>query len=237
MVVYFPKNGKSVCINGIQIKRPGLPMQFPVKVYEKWVEKGLLVKRPQDMDPISPEEMQKQIEQARETRQPVFVQPQFDEFYVSNESGAPVPKGIGENYGYQTNKSSNDFMNDTNESDALLLAELSKQGVDVQNLLKDLNNNAESLNQTNEQPQNIELFVEQENVITEPVQIEKQPMKGVFSDFSKDEGCLTYEKAVSMVKRNEDGSLRIGKDGTYVLTPGAKPYSKVEICAAIDGKK
>ena len=38
MVVYFPKNGKSVVVNGIQIKRPGLPMQFPVKVYEKFVK-------------------------------------------------------------------------------------------------------------------------------------------------------------------------------------------------------
>lgn len=235
MVVYFPKNGKSVCINGIQIKRPGLPMQFPVKVYEKWVEKGLLVKRPQDMDPISPEEMQRQIEQARETRQPVFVQPQFDEFSVSNESGAPVPKGIGENYGRNYYSDDSSFDNqETNEYDALLLSELSKKGVDTVNLMKDLKDQP-SVKETT--VQNLDTLVESESqeLVEEMSSVNEK--KGIFSDFSKEETELTYEKAVSMVQLNEDGSFKRGRDGKYVLTLGAKPYTKAEICEAIDKKK
>ncbi len=223
MVVYFPKNGKSVVVNGIQIKRPGLPMQFPVNVYEKFVEKGLLVRRPQDMDPISPEELRHQAEMAKEANKPVYI----PESMSGNNSGAPVPAGIGEDYPSATYKdeSEDSF---TNEYDLQLMSELRKLGVDTDKVL------AEAKAQ-----QNVETVVKED--VEEPV-VEEAHTSGVFASFvekeSKETLGLTYEKALSMVKLNEDGSLKLGKDGTYVLTPGAKPYSKAEICAAIDkGKK
>lgn len=237
MVVYFPKNGKSVSVNGIMIKRPGLPMQFPVKIYENWVEKGLLVKRPQDMDPISPEEMQRQVELARKENKPVFVQ----ESVHTPVEGALVPKGIGEDYPSASYKEDE---GDTNEYDAQLMLELQKMGVDTAKLMKDLKNQQETtaaapevtplmpINEVKEEAPASK--IEEKAPVEEPV----KSTGGIFASFVKNESeGLTYEKALSMVKREEDGSLKIGKDGLFVLTPGAKPYSKAEICAAIKNKK
>lgn len=222
MVVYFPKNGKSVVVNGIQIRRPGLPMQFPVKVYEKFVEKGLLVRRPQDMDPISPEDLRRQVEIAKEANKPVYI----PESMSGNSSGAPVPAGIGEDYPSATYKdeSEDSF---TNEYDLQLMSELRKLGVDTDKVLAEAK--AQQASET----------VVKESV-EQPV-VEEKREGGVFASFvekeAKEESGLTYEKALSMVKLNEDGSFKLGKDGTYVLTPGAKPYSKAEICAVIDKGK
>lgn len=226
MVVYFPKNGKSVVVNGIQIKRPGLPMQFPVKVYEKFVEKGLLVRRPQDMDPISPEELRHQVEMAKEANKPVYV----PESLSGESSGAPVPAGIGEDYPSATYKEEGADEFATNEYDLQLMAELRKLGVDTDKVLAEAK--AQQKTET----------VVKESVEEKPV-AEETHTGGVFASFVEKENKeettgLTYEKALSMVKLNEDGSFKLGKDGTYVLTPGAKPYTKAEICAAIDkGKK
>ena len=224
MVVYFPKNGKSVVVNGIQIKRPGLPMQFPVKVYEKFVEKGLLVRRPQDMDPISPEDLRRQVEMAQEAKKPVYIPESTD----GDVSGAPVPAGIGEDYPSASYKDVGDDDLGTNEYDLQLIEELRKLGVDTDKVL------AEAKAQ-----QNAKTVVKE--AVEEPV-VEETHTGGVFASFvekeSKEEDSgLTYEKALSMVKLNEDGSFKLGKDGTYVLTPGAKPYSKAEICAVIDKGK
>ena len=224
MVVYFPKNGKSVVVNGIQIKRPGLPMQFPVKVYEKFVEKGLLVRRPQDMDPISPEDLRRQVEMAQEAKKPVYI----PESTGGEVSGAPVPAGIGEDYPSASYKDVGDDDLGTNEYDLQLIEELRKLGVDTDKVL------AEAKAQ-----QNAKTVVKE--AVEEPV-VEETHTDGVFASFvekeSKEEDSgLTYEKALSMVKLNEDGSFKLGKDGMYVLTPGAKPYSKAEICAVIDKGK
>lgn len=239
MVVYFPKNGKSVCVNGIMIKRPGLPMQFPVKVYERFVEKGVLVKTPQEMDPLSPAEMQRQIELAQQAKQPIYVpEPQVEQ--ASAPSGAPVPAGIGENYASATYKEDDGF---TNEYDYQLMSELEKMGVDTTKLMKDLKENQKNENTANSSVEQVNKVIEPESLVVQKV-VEPQVTSnntGIFSSFVKEQQpakeTLTYEKALSMVKRNEDGSLKLGKDGLFVLTPGAKPYSKAEICEAINNKK
>lgn len=152
MVVYFPKNGRSVMINTMLIGREGLPCQFPVQSYENFVNSGLLVKRPQDMDPLPPEQLKQEISIAKEKNVPV---------YIPEEMKAETEEPLS-------------------EYDIALINELNKRE-------------------------------------TKPVEKEE----------------LTYELAESYVKKNEDGSLKVGKDGDYVLTPGAKPFSKAEICEVI----
>lgn len=247
MVVYFPKNGKSVIINGIQIKRPGLPMQFPVKVYERWVEKGLLVKTPQEMDPLSPEELAKQVEDANAAGKPVFA-PRPLEAPIPMGSPDPITMpltesagsegglklaGIGDDYPTSSSVETAPM----NEYDAMLLdavnKELAKKGksaVSISELEKNAEQNKTEAVKVEEvsQPQIQESLVEEEVV----------EQKGIFAEISSEATEeLTYEKALSMIKRNEDGSLKVGKDGLYVLTAGAKPWKKTEICAVIENHK
>lgn len=228
MVVYFPKNGKSVVINGIQIKRPGLPMQFEVKIYEKWVEKGLLVKRAQDMDPLSPEELNRQVQEAAMNKQPVFIPPEQNlqpAMPMNMVHSAPVKQLVQEPM--QTES--------LNEYDLALIEAINKKRAEKGESPVDL----KALKEQQAAAQEPVQPVEQVKVVTE----EPEHKGGVFSHFAehepvaKPEDVLTYEKALSQVKRNEDGSLKIGKDGTYVLTPGAKPWKKSEICDMINSHK
>lgn len=230
MVCYFPRNGKSAIVNGFPITRSGYPCQFEIEAYEKFVKMGILVKTPQEMAPLSEADLKKQIEQAKEEKRPVYVPPSDEGIKLKGIDEESLPK-LDNN------------INTLNEYDNMFLAALKAK--EAEHLAK-----GEVAKKPAEEVvlPNVKQTIQESNV-----QLEELKPEGVFSNLvKKDQEMvssnnpifagkaiepLTYEKALSYVKTNPDGSLKVGKDGLYVMTLGAKPYSKNEICEVINSHK